>query len=421
MHRIVLIAVSFLIAASSLAQSGTADRFQPKTGLGLFDVELAGDTLKIKLKVKYHFEEGLKSEVLGFESDEYEWDSAAEDQFKRRFEKTVESTWSRKYALQSPTGTAEVHVEVEVEESSQPHWHIEARHYPPDAPDSGAFVCGPKAYSALGSCFGNEDPKIDDTGTLVVARTHEVPINVQDLDIGPVQFWFDSGQSTTAENFARPTVELLKRPEWFGELRGFAAPNEVRVMDRSGQSPIELSRDRVRKAYEAIEDVVCSGHPNVSTCRQDLSKRLRIFAQGLNSDRSFAGKNLVELSVFRNEQIDTLAHEAGHLLGLGDEAADADFPSGSALPSPEYAAQVLELFGIQIVRHDDDGIMSRGSTVRPWHYVPFLEALRHVSQAHGNWVIAVPPHQAVALPTGVLGLSGTPAPAQPRVACVGSE
>jgi len=63
------------------------------------------------------------------------------------------------------------------------------------------------------------------------------------------------------------------------------------------------------------------------------------------------------------------------MFGLGDEASDEVWPEGSELASVDYAALILWYFYEVILRHDDDGIMSRGPVVEPYHYVTFLEAL----------------------------------------------
>lgn len=94
-----------------------------------------------------------------------------------------------------------------------------------------------------------------------------------------------------------------------------------------------------------------------------------------DEDEEFLQK--VRLGVYRTETIDTLAHEAGHMLGLGDEAVN-DFPASvnGPLPTPDYTATVFRYTRELVRQHDDEGIMSRGSTIRFWHYTPFVETLK---------------------------------------------
>jgi hypothetical protein len=40
---------------------------------------------------------------------------------------------------------------------------------------------------------------------------------------------------------------------------------------------------------------------------------------------------------------------------------------------------VKEQTGYDLRRTSDDSMMSKGATIRPWHYAPFLEALKRIA------------------------------------------
>ncbi|MEM8997460.1 MAG: hypothetical protein AAGF23_21930 [Acidobacteriota bacterium] len=69
------------------------------------------------------------------------------------------------------------------------------------------------------------------------------------------------------------------------------------------------------------------------------------------------------------------------MLGLGDEASDDFAKVGEPVQNPEYAALVYWYTGHVLLRVDDESIMSRGNTVRPWHYAPFLEVLERITES----------------------------------------
>ena len=71
-----------------------------------------------------------------------------------------------------------------------------------------------------------------------------------------------------------------------------------------------------------------------------------------------------------------------------EDVVDAQH-AGRSLASPDYAALVFWYRNELVLRHDDDGIMSRGTVVRPWHYVTFLEALESLTGTP-DWSIVEP-------------------------------
>jgi hypothetical protein len=72
-------------------------------------------------------------------------------------------------------------------------------------------------------------------------------------------------------------------------------------------------------------------------------------------------------------------HEAGHMLGLGDEYADDKHEGPVA-----HEKLVQSVFGHGVPRHDDDRLMSEGDMIVPEYGVVFLEALRVIT-AMNDW------------------------------------
>lgn len=71
----------------------------------------------------------------------------------------------------------------------------------------------------------------------------------------------------------------------------------------------------------------------------------------------------------------TAVHEAGHMLGLGDEYQDPDAPQKRTL----HDELVQQELGHGVPLGDDGRIMSTGMEIGPEHGVTFLEALRKVT------------------------------------------
>jgi hypothetical protein len=95
----------------------------------------------------------------------------------------------------------------------------------------------------------------------------------------------------------------------------------------------------------------------------------------------------VRLEVFRQTSMDTISHEAGHMLGLGDEASGENGQAGAFVGDADYAGLVHYRLQESVLRADDTSIMSRRDKVRPRHYITFLEALIHLTDSEG-WTIA---------------------------------
>lgn len=372
------------------------DSFVPSSRQGHFDARKIGDRLEITLRVHFSFLEGDPNLVPGYAEAEYSWSDVERQSFKDEFQRRVESAWSGRHAFEATDGSETVAVEVRVREVAgvdDAHWLITVSHYPEDAPDTEASVCGPAENHFAGSCESNQESLT--WGTVRLASTHLFLEHVSDLEIAPLDLWYSSDDHTPpADLLDRPPAWLVTDWGWSAHLTGYAAVDEVSVGATPGEvrPSIELARRRTRRVRRALIEQACRearGAAAKTECQQKTRQRIRVVNQGAYGEAPYDDRRLVQMEVFEPIPIDTLTHEAGHMLGLGDEASDEIGEPGTTLASPDYAALVRWYNNETVLRHDDDGIMSRGTVVRPRHYVTFLEALETLTGS-AEWSIVEP-------------------------------
>jgi outer membrane protein OmpA-like peptidoglycan-associated protein len=140
----------------------------------------------------------------------------------------------------------------------------------------------------------------------------------------------------------------------------------------------------------------------------------------------------ITVGSFQGDQ-QTVRHEFGHMFGLGDEYPEADQslaerlrrrltevvtgrpdtsrPVGTPVAHSALAERLIP--GQEpILAHDSDNIMSAGETIRPHHYVTFLEVLGTMTGTAGEWDVRPGPGHS---PQGP-GDFPTPAPGGPVTA-----
>jgi len=244
---------------------------------------------------------------------------------------------------------------------------------------------------------------------VLLASTHVVPEYVKDKEFAEVKISFDEGLDVRkpfigdGHLIGLPLVTLLQDPGWGVRVTGFATADEVLAGFPGERHPgILLARKRTDFVLGEIDDRVCGSNPGC------LSSRLRQVSLH-EVDPPFSG---VWLDIYR-DPLDTLVHEAGHMLGLDDEDAAA-----GPFDYPNYTALIHRLFdGLTCVQGDADSVMGRGSTVRPHHYVTFLEALQ-ILTCDDDWEVEGF-DLAQEGPNCTLGTPPTIAIASPRSSCVG--
>ena len=106
-----------------------------------------------------------------------------------------------------------------------------------------------------------------------------------------------------------------------------------------------------------------------------------------------------------------VAHEAGHMFGLGDEYTAPFSGTGGALGTP-VDGNLGPSQGLPGAVHENsDSIMSVGDAVRPQHYATFLEAIK-AATAMPEWEFGPPIPVTAPNPAldSIPGQGGVPAP-----------
>ena len=371
------------------------ENFEPSGRGGLFAAWIQGDKLIIELLVAFKWLDGSPDEVPGFKAGEYRWvdDDEASKKLKKTFQKQfadrVAEAWSAKYSIEAHDGSRRLEVQVQVTPSKpeQAHWLVEVSRYPMEGSDRPASVCLPGSFHLSSSCafHGESQP----WGTVRLATSHLRRENVRKLEMPPYDVFFDPGKSDI------PALEspgwLAGLPEWRIQLTGFASEveaSEARPRDCERHATT-LAKARVESVRTAIISLMCPAEQEVEArreCEEEIDGRLSKRVQGSYGDSPYPERNFVRVELLRAPTIDTITHEAGHMLGLGDEASDEFGEVGDPLNNAAYAALVYWYTGHLVVRADDEGIMSRGDVVRPWHYAPFLEAVEKLT-CSSKWKI----------------------------------
>ena len=375
---------------SASHDKGEVLHFSPSSGSGLFDAFMDGGTLWIELRVFYAWLDGDPDRMPGYEAAAYTWTDELKIEFRRAFSDRVARTWSGAFPVESTDRQQRLRVEVRVETVSrveQAHWRIEVVRYPDDGPDAIASVCPPGHFHLAGGCEANAADRR--WGTVRLASSHLRAEHVRDLELPPYDLWFGVGSAEKPDLSVDPVARLIQIPEWQIRLTSFAEETEVdaRRQREDARPSVDLARERGRNVHEALVDLACSnGRMADPHCRSRISQRITIRNLGAYGETPDVPRRFVRLELFRTPPIDTLAHEAGHMLGLGDEASGPTGGVGAPLVDAGYAAFVAWQTGFILQRVDDDNIMSRGTVVRPWHYSPFVEALEAMPGS-GEWQV----------------------------------
>jgi len=128
--------------------------------------------------------------------------------------------------------------------------------------------------------------------------------------------------------------------------------------------------DLARRRSEAVQSLLLDGGIE--------SERILVRNAGMDGAAPEPAWDRVDATIsIRETQLPGL-HEAGHMLGLGDEYPTTANPAGTAVTSG-YQAMLDAHGGPTLLRARNESAMSSGSTVQPWHYTPFIEALKQIS------------------------------------------
>jgi outer membrane protein OmpA-like peptidoglycan-associated protein len=392
--------------ADFMSRSYIMKNVHPSTGRGLFDVAYEPTTgeMTVTVRVCFNFKTGNIFDAKwlaavggfagiarrGWTASDFIWTDDEKTAWAAKAISEVQNAWSEQYVFYSQKPGWEslpaVHVNIAIQQgpADKSQWVLDVNKYPLDSGLSEAMtIPDPGSTQSTGHLAEGSrdeggilglDRDSHDTSTSDRARYGQV-----DTD-NPGIIFFDQGSSTVSGD---DVAELQK----FGQTLGAAdiPPFPVAVTGHASSEGKEdknlrLSEDRARNVSNEIVKAGAKVQPTVTGVGE----------QGATEDPTW---RMVEIDVkdFKSSQT-TVVHEFGHILGLGDEysTADATPPTRRPVGTPvAHSALAQRLIPGQqpIVAHESDSIMSTGESVRPYHYVTFLEALGTVTGTTGTWSI----------------------------------
>lgn len=350
--------------------------FQPSSGIGQFDTAFNAKTgqMTVSLKVSYQFEDGDPTAVApGFKPEEFQWTDAEKDAWKARYQADVGAMWSGQHQIHSTRSfwdSVLVNVSVQVlEDASDPHFEFHVKKYPLDAGMAQSSICQPGyEHNNSGSCSAHGDGH--GTGELDNNDLREE----QKLDWGNslVEIHFPRGHSrlnAAGKAELAPVADQMNADvTTHAELTGRASSDHgdgVTAAEGAAQN-MEIARARSESVAAAI------GASGVNRSRLLMRNEGE---NGASDDESWCR---VDVQVGAQQTQNPALHETGHMLGLGDEYGTTAAPVGSPVDAG-YDAMVQAQTGTVLARARDESAMSVGSTVKPWHYSSFLEALKRIT------------------------------------------
>lgn len=309
---------------------------------------------------------------------DFAWTDAEKEKFEADFMSSVMTGWSGHYTFHlNDPDFSEYHCKVNVNvmtisDAGQAHTKITAQKIPKDAPRFRSFVAGDTATLDI------RDPS--------EPETHQVVDRPVVRQIKP--FGFDSAELTP--DLESQVGEVDQKIKDVGATQAPGSKDYVAII--RGLASARGSRDYNKKLGQRRADAVRA------RITADLSwAEVRVDSRGEENASTDEKFQRVDISVRTKNPKEVTqnvaAHEAGHMLGLGDEYVD-ETPGGDTLPKffgdePEHYGDVQALMGTdtanELLVQNSGSMMSMGSKVQKGHYVYFLEALNSLSGK--NWSI----------------------------------
>jgi outer membrane protein OmpA-like peptidoglycan-associated protein len=385
-----------------LSTTYTTEDFHPSTGRGLFDAVYApGDgNLTITVGITFNFVDGNPSDptwlatvgpanAAHYTADQFRWTDDEKTQWKENAISTVTALWSHRYTFftQKDCWAAQLPpVNVNTEIVERPASGVNKSHFVttvnkwPTEPGLEESVTPPGATADQSTArfqesaddgITNPDSTHFDRDTHTRARYGQV-----DRD-NPGTISFPVGSSTVSDadkarlqTFGR-TLGAPDMPPFPTTVTGHSSS------DGSADRNQTLSEDRARNVSNEIVNAGAQRQPQIN-------------AVGATGAAPTPEWRRVDITVgdFEADQT-TVAHEFGHMLGLGDEYPTLDGGTRDVGTPVAHSALAQSLIPGQqpILAHHSDNIMSNGETVQPYHYVTFLEVLGTMSGTTGTWDI----------------------------------
>jgi outer membrane protein OmpA-like peptidoglycan-associated protein len=386
-----------------LSQTYTKEDFHPSTGRGLFDAIYApGDgLLTITLGISFSFLNGNPADptwvasvggpakAATYKAEQFNWTTEESDAWKANAVSTIQGIWGNQYTFFTQKACwadqlPPVNVQIEVVDrpatgEGKAHFVTSITKWPTE-PGLEESVTPPRATADQstarfheGAENGITTPDVDNYSTSTGSRGRYGQVDID-----------NPGTITFPQGSADPSAADKTALQNFGKTLGAPdmPPFPVTVTGHSSsegrpERNQTLSEDRARNVSN---EIVTGG-----TQRQPAS--VGVGATGAGPTPEWRRVDIT-VGAFNSSQT-TIAHEAGHMLGLGDEYASADAgsrPVGTPVAHSALAERLIPGQQPILAKHSEN-IMSTGTDVKPHHYVTFLEVLGVMTGTAGQWDI----------------------------------
>lgn len=389
-----------------LSKTWTTEDFHPSTGRGLFDAVYApGDgDLTITVGITFKFVNGNPADptwvasvggpakAATYKPEQFNWTKDEQDAWKGNALAKVRDTWAGKYVFftQKECWAGQLPpVKVAIEIVDRPETGEGKSHFVttvnkwPTEPGLEESVTPPGTADQSTARFqesGADGIEHPDSDHRVRDTSSRAKYGEADRD-NPGTIHFEKNQR-------EPSADDTTKLRTFGTTLGkpYMPPFPVTVTGHSSSEGKPeynqtLSEDRARGVSN---EIVAGG----------AQKQPTLVALGPTGAGPTPEWRRVDITVgkFEADQT-TVAHEFGHMFGLGDEYPTPDGGSRDVGTPVAHSALAEKLIPGQqpIVAHHSDDIMSNGEVVRPHHYVTFMEVLGKMTGTEGTWDIRPAP------------------------------
>ena len=385
-----------------LSKTYIEEDFHPSTGRGLFDAIYApGDgNLTITVGITFKFVNGNPADptwvasvggpavAATYKPEQFAWTKEEQDNWKANAIAKITATWGHQYVFFTQKACwadklPPVNVGIEIVErpesgEGKSHFVTTVNKWPTE-PGLEESVTPPGTHDQSTARFqesaadGIENPDKEHFVRSTSTRARYAQVDTD-----------NPGTITFARNVREPTATDSAKLRKFGATLGAPdmPPFPVTVTGHSSSEGKPeynqtLSEDRARNVSN---EIVAGGS----------QKQPKLVALGATGATPTPEWRRVDITVgkFEADQT-TIAHEFGHMFGLGDEYPTPDGGSRDVGTPVAHSALAQRLIPGQqpILAHHSDDIMSNGEAVRPHHYVTFLEVLGKMTATEGTWDI----------------------------------
>ncbi|NWF70962.1 MAG: OmpA family protein [Chloroflexi bacterium] len=303
---------------------------------------------------------------------DFAWKDDEKANFLSSMQRSVHEGWSGKHRMvcTSP-GFEELSAGVDVklefaEDPGSAHFKVNALKVPRGAPS-------PRSGVNPGNT-ANFDSRDTEQG-----RFTQLSEQVKSFDLG-------SAALTTATTDLRPQIDAIAT-----RLQGMPRPlNEdgspgVHQVDLIGHAsssgPNDFNQELSQQRAKSVMDYLST----------KMGSDAMIVARGVGEDGANNSADFRRVDVTANEsQFDVVAHEVGHMFGLGDEYVDTQPPYNRPQGAhPSHFGDIEAELGTDkaddLLVGNTNSIMSEGTVVAPGHYVYFLKQLE--SATGKQWTV----------------------------------